>query len=71
MKRSNTQATLFLDYLENNTATVSMVSKVIGVKQTSLTAVKRNLERQGLIIKLYKDKCKATGFKATYLTSTL
>ena len=69
-KNSNhsAQKRKFSAYLFRHTATCSMVSKAIEVPQKCLTRYKRELEKRGQLVELYKDNCKQTGFTAAYLT---
>lgn len=57
-------------FLQNNTATASMVSAETGIPQKNICRFKRDLEKSGKLWEVSKGKCKHTGFKAWYLTTT-
>lgn len=59
----------FKAYLQYNTATCTMVSEALGIPQKNLTWCKRRLEDKGLLVEVYKDKCKFTNHKAFYLST--
>ena len=76
MNNSNPQATfikaqtkIYFQYLQNNIATNSMVSKATGIPQKNLTRYKREFEDAGLLFEVYKGICKHTKHRATYLTT--
>lgn len=62
------EQTIFL-YLQNRTATASMVSKATGIPQKNICRFKRDLEKKGLLYEVEKKLCKLTGFRAWYLTT--
>ena len=66
--RKNQTQTIFL-YLQDNTATASMVSAVTGIPQKNICRYKRDLEKAGLLWEVEKKHCKHTGFRAWYLTT--
>lgn len=68
-KAYNTQLKTIFNYLQRNTATASMVTNATGIPQKCITRYKRDLEEQGLLHELKKEKCKYTGFQAWYLTT--
>ena len=68
-KAHRTQLKTIFNYLQNHTATASMVTAATGVPQKCITRYKRDLEDVGLLYELRKAKCKHTGFKAWYLTT--
>jgi hypothetical protein len=63
------QIKTIFQYLENNTATNTMVSHNTGVSQKNICRFKRDLEKQGLLIEVEKKLCKITGFSAWYLST--
>jgi hypothetical protein len=65
----NTQLKTIFHYLQNHTATASMVSKATGIPQKCICRYKRDLEQSGLLNEVVKKRCKLTGFKAWYLTT--
>lgn len=58
----------FLLFLQKNTATCSMASKATGISHKNLCRYKDMLENEGLIVELFKTKCRVTGHPAKYLT---
>jgi hypothetical protein len=58
----------FFLFLQKNTATCSMASKETGIPHKNLCRYKEMLESEGLIMQLFKTKCRVTGHSATYLT---
>lgn len=67
--RFKTQLKTIFDFLQSQIATASMVSKSTGIPQKNITRYKRDLEKAGLLWEVDKKACKATGFKAYYLTT--
>ena len=63
------QTKIYFQYLQNNIATNSMVSKATGIPQKNLTRYKREFEDAGLLFEVYKGICKHTKHRATYLTT--
>lgn len=59
----------FLKFLERNTATCSMASKATGIPHKNLCRYKQMLFDEGLIVELFKTKCRVTGRPANYLTA--
>jgi Mn-dependent DtxR family transcriptional regulator len=57
------------EYLQNNTATATMVAVDLNIYRPSLCRYKRRLERQGLLAETRKDYCAITRRKASYLTT--
>ena len=68
-KRYNTQLRKVFHYLQEHTATASMVAQATGVKQKNICRFKKDLENQGLLYEVEKKLCKVTGFRAWYLTT--
>ncbi|WP_295652549.1 winged helix-turn-helix domain-containing protein [uncultured Mucilaginibacter sp.] len=66
----NQKKTIF-HYLQDNSATASMIAKATGIPQKNICRYKRDLEKAGLLKELYKSICKETGFKAWYLTTNI
>ncbi|WP_433834643.1 hypothetical protein [Flavobacterium anhuiense] len=66
---SSTQLKTIFEYLQNHTATASMVSEATGIPQKSICRYKRDLEKRGLLCELRKEFCKLTKFRAWYLTT--
>ncbi len=67
-KPLNQQQTIF-QYLQENTATASMLSDATGIPQKNICRYKRDLEKAGRLWEVEKKLCKKTGFKAWYLTT--
>jgi hypothetical protein len=63
-----TQVLKIFRYLQNNTATASMISKATGIPQKSITSCKKKLEISGLLREVEKQKCEITGCLSWYLT---
>jgi|GEM_PF-1869628 cysteine synthase len=68
-KGYSTQLETIFHYLENHTATATMVSKATSIPQKCITRYKRDLEKQGKLYEVQKKFCKATNFRAWYLTT--
>jgi len=64
-----TQLKTIFQYLKENIATASMVSKATGIPQKNICRYKRDLEQAGQLWEIEKTLCKETGFKAWYLTT--
>jgi hypothetical protein len=64
-----TQAKTIFCFLMEYTATASMVTECTGVPQKNICRYKRDFEKAGLLWEVKKDICKATGYKAWYLTT--
>jgi len=64
-----TQLQTIFEYLQSHIATASMVTAETGVPQKCITRYKRDLEQAGLLWETEKKPCKATGFKAWFLTT--
>lgn len=69
LKRRRTQLKTIFRYLQEHTATASMVESATGVKQKNICRYKKDLEEQGLLYEVEKKLCKVTGFRAWYLTT--
>lgn len=60
--------TLF-KFLQDYTATASMVSAATGIPQKNICRFKRKMEDAGLLWEVRKAPCKITNFSAWYLTT--
>lgn len=69
VQNSNTQKETIFHYLQNHTATASIVSKATGIPQKNICRFKRDLEKEGILYEVEKKHCELTGFKAWYLTT--
>lgn len=56
-------------FLRNKLTTASDVEEQTGVKQKSITRIKRKLEKEGLLQVICKDSCPVTGYKAMFITT--
>ena len=63
------QIKTIFQYLQEHTATASMVSDATGIPQKNICRYKRDLEKAGLLWEVEKKQCRKTGFKAWYLTT--
>lgn len=68
-KEFQSQLKTIFHYLQNHIATASMITKATGVPQKNITRYKRDLQEAGKLWEIEKKKCKATGFKAWYLST--
>jgi hypothetical protein len=68
MNFKNQEKTIF-HYLQNHTATASMVSKETGIPQKNICRYKRDLQQAGLLCEVRKGYCELTKFRAWYLTT--
>ncbi|MNQ40731.1 hypothetical protein D3C85_543920 [compost metagenome] len=66
---STTQLKTIFHYLQNHTATASMVSEATGIPQKSICRYKRDLEKRGLLCEVRKGFCELTKFRAWFLTT--
>lgn len=66
---STTQEKTIFKYLQNHTATASMVAESTGIPQKSICRHKRDLEKRGLLCEVRKGLCELTKFRAWYLTT--
>lgn len=64
-----TQLKTIFQFLQEHTATASMVSVATGIPQKNICRFKRDLEKAGRLYEIEKKLCKQTGFKAWYLTT--
>jgi len=64
-----TQKKIAYEYLQSNVATASMVTEATEIKQKSLTWIKRDYEKRGLLWQIEKRFCKVTKRRAWYLTT--
>jgi hypothetical protein len=67
--KTDTQKKTIFEYLQNHTATASMVADATGIHQKCITRYKRDLERKGLLCEVEKKPCLLTNFKAWFLTT--
>ncbi len=67
--RSSNQLQTIFQYLQEHTATASMVANATGVPQKNICRYKRDLEKVEKIWEIEKKMCLLTGFKAWYLTT--
>lgn len=63
------QLQILVEYLRKYVATASMVTQQTGVPQKNICRYKRDLEKAGLIWKVERKPCKATGHRAWFLTT--
>ena len=63
------QKKTIFEFLKVHTATASMVSKATGIPQKNICRYKRDLEKSGLLAETERELCKATSFRAWYLTT--
>lgn len=59
------------NYLRTNIATVTMASKDTGINQKNIRAYKREFEKEHRLFLLGRWRCKITGQKAQYLTTSV
>ena len=64
-----TQFKTIFHYLQEHTATASMVSDITGIPQKNICRYKRDLENAGRLWETEKKLCQLTGFQAWYLTT--
>ena len=65
------QLKTIFNFLQDNTATASMVSKACNIPQKNICRYKKDLEKKGLLKEVAKRKCRLTGFPAWYLTTNI
>lgn len=70
-KTKKTQLHTIFHYLQEYTATASMVSKATGIPQKNICRYKKDLEKKGLLKEVAKRPCKVTGFNVWYLTTNI
>ena len=70
-KTKKTQLQTIFHYLQEYTATASMVSKACNIPQKNITRYKADLEKKGLLKEVEKRKCRLTGFPAWYLSTNI
>ena len=68
-KKIKAQTKIIFKYFLEHTDTNTMVSIATGIPQKNICRIKRNLEKQGLLIEVERKLCKHTGHKAWYLTT--
>ena len=68
-KSFKSQEKTIFHFLLKNTATNTMISYATGIAQKNICRAKRNLEKEGKLQEVDIGICKATGFKAYYLTT--
>jgi DNA-binding IclR family transcriptional regulator len=59
------------EYLQNRTATASMIAEATGIPQKNICRYKRELEQAGKLSQVMKYTCKVTGFRAWYLSTNV
>lgn len=57
------------EYLQEHTATASMVAHETGIPQKNVCRYKRELEKSGKLWEVEPKLCEVTGCKAWYLTT--
>ena len=70
-KTKKTQLQTIFHYLQEYTATASMISKATGIPQKNICRYKKDLEKKGLLKEVAKRKCRLTGFPAWYLSTDI
>ena len=70
-KTKKTQLQTIFHYLQEYTATASMISKATGIPQKNICRYKADLEKKGLLKEVAKHKCRLTGFPAWYLSTDI
>jgi hypothetical protein len=60
---------ILYDYLLNRIVTASMLSMATGISHKNICRYKRQLEKANLLWEVERNVCKATGFKAWYITT--
>ena len=68
-KQFKTESKTIFNYLYSNIATATMASMATGIPQKNITRYKRDLEKAGLLMEIEKKTCKASSYKAWYLTT--
>jgi hypothetical protein len=68
--RLSQKQTIF-NYLQENTATASMITEATGIPQKCITRYKRDLEKIGRLWEVERKRCQKTGFLAWYLTTDI
>lgn len=63
------ETAVFYQYLMEHTATCSMASEVLGIKQKNLCRYKKELQDNNLLWEVDFKPCELTGFKAHWLTT--
>ena len=63
------QTKIIFNYLNNHTATATMVAKATGIPQKNICRYKRTLEKSGRLMVAFRTNCRVTGFRASYLTT--
>src|SRR5262249_19595657 len=69
VKTPLTQLQTIFQYLQEHTATASMVAHDTGIYQKNICRYKRDLEKAGRLWEAERRLCKKTGFPAWYLTT--
>jgi hypothetical protein len=70
MAAQSQKQTIF-QYLQEYTATNSMISAATGIPRRNICRYKRELETAGNLQEVVKTHCRRTGFKAWYLTTNV
>ena len=68
-KNYTNQLQTIFHYLQEHTATASMVANATEVPQKNICRYKRDLENAGRLWETEKKLCEHTGFRAWYLTT--
>ena len=63
------QTKILFNYLQDNTATASMVADATGIAQKNICRYKRRLQTTNNLWEVKKAVCEKTGFSAWYLTT--
>jgi len=64
-----TQLQTIFHYLQNHTATATMIFEATGISQKNICRYKRDLEKQGRLTEVKKGYCESTKHSAWYLTT--
>lgn len=67
----NLERIRLFNYLIPNIATSTMAAKDTGISQKNICRYKRELEKDNRLFVLGKGRCKVTGRKAQYLTTSI
>ncbi|MEZ7505767.1 hypothetical protein [Flavobacterium sp. Arc2] len=69
-KTKNEQKRIY-QYLQTNTATSAMIAKALNIPQCNVCRYKAKLQKQNKLIELSKQRCRVTGYQATYLSTNV
>jgi hypothetical protein len=67
--KSYNQLQTIFHYLQEHTATASMVADGTGIYQKNICRYKADLSKKNLLWEIEKKPCEITGFKAWFLTA--